>query len=100
MEDVTHYIALRIVQLREIKGWSTNKLANVTGVSQSYLRSIEMEDKNLTIEILFKLCKALDISLRDFFDEELVDNDKLFTMTLNKRQGKALKELIASFQEM
>ena len=59
-------IAARIRFFREQKGYTVNKLANLAGVSQSYLRSIELGDKNPTVETLSTLCWALDISLRDF----------------------------------
>lgn len=60
-------IGKRIVELREQKNISTNKLANLAGISQSYLRDIETEKKNPTVEILSYICFALNISLQDFF---------------------------------
>lgn len=63
-------IANRIKFFREQKGYTVNKLANIAGISQSYLRSVELGQKNPTVEILSELCWALDISLRDFFDDE------------------------------
>ena len=62
-------VGKRIVELREKKNISTNKLANLAGVSQSYLRDLEMNKKNPTVEMLSYICFALDISLRDFFAE-------------------------------
>lgn len=62
-------VGKRIVELRERKNISTNKLANLAGVSQSYLRDIEMGQKNPTVEILSYICFALDISMQDFFTE-------------------------------
>ncbi|MBQ2420406.1 MAG: helix-turn-helix transcriptional regulator, partial [Clostridia bacterium] len=43
-------IGSRITQLRKAKGISTNKLSNLAGVSQSYLREVEMGKKNPTVE--------------------------------------------------
>lgn len=60
----------RIRQLREEKNFTLNKLANTAGVSQSYLRDVELENKNPTIAFLTLICQALDISLKDFFNEE------------------------------
>ncbi len=57
----------RITHFRTAKGYSVNKLANMAGISQSYLRDIELNNKNPTIEILSLLCQTLDISLQDFF---------------------------------
>ncbi|WP_026498436.1 helix-turn-helix domain-containing protein [Butyrivibrio sp. WCD2001] len=65
-------IGTRIRYFREAKGYTVNKLANLCGISQSYLREIELGNKNPTVEILGIICDTLDISLRDFFD----DSDK------------------------
>ena len=69
----------RLRFFREQKQISTNKLANLAGISQSYVRDIELGNKNPTIEIIFQLCRALDISLKDFFDDEnkLLSSDPL-----------------------
>ncbi len=63
-------IGKRIVELRERKNMSTNKLANLAGISQSYLRDLEMNQKNPTVEMLSYICFALDISIQDFFAEQ------------------------------
>lgn len=63
-------VSRRIVQLREMQGISTNKLANKAGISQSYLRDIELGKKNPTVEVLSYICEALKITLKDFFSEE------------------------------
>ena len=42
----------------------------MAGISQSYLRDIEMENKNPTVEIVALICQALGISLKDFFDND------------------------------
>ena len=63
-------IGKRIVELRERKNMSTNKLANLAGISQSYLRDLEMNKKNPTVEMLSYICFALDISIQDFFAEQ------------------------------
>lgn len=63
-------VSERIIQLREMRGYTTNKLANRAGISQSYLREIEMGKKNPTIEVLSYICDALEISIRIFFSTE------------------------------
>lgn len=63
-------VSKRIIQLREMRGYSTNKLANRAGISQSYLREIEMGKKNPTIEVLSYICDALDVSVQVFFSTE------------------------------
>lgn len=73
-------IGKRISNLRTSKGYSVNYLANQAGVSQSYLREIEMDHyENPSIDILDALCGALGISLKEFFDvhTELQDSADL-----------------------
>uniref|UniRef100_UPI0040561E9A helix-turn-helix domain-containing protein n=1 Tax=Acetatifactor sp. TaxID=1872090 RepID=UPI0040561E9A len=64
-------VGKRIRELREQKKYTINKLANKAGVSQSYLRDVELGNKNPTVEFLSLICQSLDISLKDFFDEEV-----------------------------
>lgn len=61
----------RISFFREAKGYSVNKLATLSGVSQSYLRDVELGKKNPTVEIISCLCDTLGISLKEFFDTEI-----------------------------
>lgn len=93
-ESYEYPVGDRLRFFREQKQISTNKLANLAGISQSYVRDIEMGNKNPTIEVLFQLCKALDISLRDFFDDDnkVLINDPLSTRIyrLNSVQREAL----------
>lgn len=63
-------ISNRIVELRKKQDMSTNKLANKAGISQSYLREIELGKKNPTVEVLSYICYALNISLKNFFSED------------------------------
>lgn len=90
-------IAARIKFFREQKGYTVNKLANLAGISQSYLRSVELGQKNPTVETLSELCWALDISQRDFFDDEALSslrNDELLQQIykLTDAQRKALSD--------
>ncbi len=65
-------VGKRITELREFKGISTNKLANLAGISQSYLREIELGKKNPTVEILSYICDSLNISLSNFFSSAAI----------------------------
>ena len=75
-----------------------NKLANLAGISQSFLREIELGNKKPTVETISLLCDALNITLRDFFDDgtqsAFADNDLLAQIyRLNPKQ----QELLSSF---
>ena len=56
-------VASRIIYLREQKGLTTNKLANMAGISQSHLREIELGLRNPTVETLSYFCDALGVTL-------------------------------------
>lgn len=60
-------VGKRITELKKQKNMSTNYLANKAGVSQSYLRDVELGKKNPTIEI----CDALGITLYNFFADDI-----------------------------
>ena len=62
-------VASRIIYLREQKGLTTNKLANMAGISQSHLREIELGLRNPTVETLSYFCDALGVTLEEFFRE-------------------------------
>lgn len=90
-------IGKRLTQLRKEKGLTTNKLANMAGVSQSHLREIELGKRNPTVEILSYFCDALDISLSNFFKEDNAGISPVLLTSiekLNSEQQKSLSEFI------
>lgn len=64
-------IGARIVELRNKLGFTTNKLAKIAGVSQSYLRDIELGNKQPGIDVLQRICTALDVSIVQFFSSDM-----------------------------
>ncbi len=68
-------VANRIIQLCNQKNIAINALANISGVSPSTLYSVLNEkSQNPGIVTIKKLCDGLDISLREFFDNEIFDD--------------------------
>ena len=61
-------VGKRITALREARGITTNRLANLCGLSQSFIRSVELGEKGITVESLNLICDTPEISLKDFFD--------------------------------
>lgn len=68
-------VGKRITELRKQRGMTTNKLATEAGLSQSFIRSVELGEKGITIENLELVCDALEVSIKDFFDFS-DENDK------------------------
>ena len=89
-------VGKRITELREAAGLTTNRLANLSGLSQSFIRSVELGEKGITVESLRLVCETLKISLRDFFDvpeeSEVITNDRLIALIerLNIQQRETL----------
>lgn len=48
-------------------GFSQEKLASRAGVHRTYIGMIERAEKNITLENIQKVCKALSIKMGNFF---------------------------------
>lgn len=98
-------IGERIAYFRTSKGFTVNALANKSGISQSYLREIEMGHySNPSVDILDVLCNTLGISLKEFFDTDtaLQDmNDSLLKeiAQLNPEQRDLLRRFLKSIHQ-
>lgn len=94
-EEPKYPVGPKIRQFRTKKGWSINKLANQAGVSQSYLRNVELSNKNCTVEFLHLICNALDMTLYEFFDDTDTDGSNLLSESINKLNPNQREKLIA-----
>lgn len=63
-------IGERIAKLRKAKNLSQQKFSYEAEIERSYLTHVEKGRKNISVETLLKITKALDISLKDFFDSK------------------------------
>lgn len=89
-------VAQRLKYLREKRGITTNKLANLAGISQSHLREIELGQRNPTVETLSYFCEALGVSLEEFFHEE-EGEVSAFLMSAIKRLSTEQQIALADF---
>lgn len=68
-------ISKRILNLCSENNITVNKLCTLAGITQSTVNSIlKGESKNPGIYTLKKLCDALDITIQDFFNDDLFKN--------------------------
>ena len=49
-------------------GWSQEELASKAGVHRTYIGMIERAEKNITLENIEKIVKALGMKISHFFD--------------------------------
>lgn len=67
--------AKRIQALCVQRGIAVNALANLCGVSPSTIYSmLNKKSENPGIVSIQKICDGLEISVREFFDDELFEN--------------------------
>ena len=59
MEDYRNIIRKR----REEAGLSQYKLAQMAGITQSFMNEIESGKKSPSVEVLFRICEALEIKV-------------------------------------
>ncbi|MBR2986480.1 MAG: helix-turn-helix transcriptional regulator [Clostridia bacterium] len=65
----------RILELCREKKITVNKLAMISGITQSTLNNIVCgRNKGTTVSTVQKICDGLDITIRDFFASSLFDN--------------------------
>ena len=83
-------VAKRIRELREERNLKQNALANLAGVSPTYIYQLERGEKSPTIEYLDHICWGLGITIEDFFctkkNAKEATVDRLSTLTPEQRQ--------------
>lgn len=73
--NIGEAVKLRIIQLCHEKGITINKLATISGVTQSTLNNITSGRNNsTTVSTVKKICDGLDITFISFFESELFEN--------------------------
>ncbi len=64
---IQEQVGRRIKELRYVLGISQEELAARADVHRSYIASLEVGKRNVSIVNLEKISKALEVSLSDFF---------------------------------
>jgi len=65
----------RIIDLCVLNNITLNKLGTICGITQSTLNSIiNVGSKNPTVSTITKICNGLDITVREFFNDDIFEN--------------------------
>ncbi|MEK4486932.1 helix-turn-helix transcriptional regulator [Psychrobacillus sp. FSL H8-0484] len=67
MEDIVSIVGDRIRSFRKERGLSQEELAHQASLHNTYIGQLERGEKNATIESLFKITNALEITLEELF---------------------------------
>ncbi len=90
-------IGARIKELREKAGFTQNKLAEWSGVSQTHLRRVELGQQDITIGQLRLVCDGLGITLAEFFNvSEKQENLSDVISKLTPKQKQLLIDFLKS----
>ena len=65
-----HYIPMRLAQLRTKKGVSAKEMSLSLGQPECYINEIESNNSMPSMEHFLLICSYLNISPREFFDED------------------------------
>lgn len=63
--------AQRLRQIRQIKRLSQEELADIAGLHRTYVGSVERSERNISIDNMERLAKALEINIIELLREEL-----------------------------
>lgn len=69
MMDNREYIGIKLAELRKSRGYSIRQLADMSGVNFANIYKIENGKYNVSIDILGKICDALECRI-DIMKEE------------------------------
>ncbi len=58
----------RLRELRKKVWFSQEKLAEISGLHRTYIWNVERWEKNISLENIAKIAKALNIKIKDLFD--------------------------------
>ena len=73
--NIGNAVKLRILELCEFHNITVNKLATISGITQSTLSNIVGgRNDSTTIATIKKLCDGLEITIQDFFDSDVFSN--------------------------
>jgi transcriptional regulator with XRE-family HTH domain len=74
MTDPRESFGLRLHMLRKKKGYSQERLAELSELHRTYVGAVERGERNISLLNIWKLATALGCSPKDFFEN--VSSDK------------------------
>ena len=94
-------IGAKLKKIREKKGYSQNKIANLLGISQKTYSNIESDKSKVSIEQLAEISKILDFDLFDFLQEQgLVINQSHFDFKDNSNNALYISNMPDKMQQL
>lgn len=73
MEQLNVIISQNLKKLREERGWSLDKLSQISGVSKSMLGQIERGESNPTVSTVWKISQGMKVSFTTLINHPKID---------------------------
>lgn len=67
-KELYEKLGLNIVYYRKRKKLTQLQLAELVDIDRSHVSAIELGNVGASLDVIFKLCEVLDISLKTLFD--------------------------------
>ena len=62
------HLGLNIAFYRKARGLSQSQLAELVNISRTHMSRIEIADCAVSLDVVFDICDALDVTPRQLFD--------------------------------
>jgi len=66
--DVKALFGKRVRQLRKVRGWSQENFAHKVGLDRSYMGGVERGERNISLENICLIAKALAVPPTELFN--------------------------------
>ena len=67
-KTVQQEFGIRVRKLRKDVGWSQEEFADECGLHRTYIGAIERGERNVSLNNIHAIAKALKMSVKDLFD--------------------------------
>lgn len=68
--DARKLFAKKLRQIRQAQGLSQETLADLAGLHRTYVGSVERSERNVSIDNIERLARALEVDIVEFFRDE------------------------------
>jgi len=67
MKTIQEQFGSRVRDLRKKRGWTQEQLAEAAGRHWTYIGGIERGERNITLQVVADLARALDVDIKELF---------------------------------
>ena len=90
----------KIQELRKLNHMTAKELAQQIDVSPPFVSAIENNSTKLSLATLYHICEVLNVSLSEFFDEELSPVEQRLILTIKRMPDNKKKELLSFIEDI